>query len=48
VILTPHVSGYNPRYFTMVIDLFRENLGRWVRGERLRNVVNKRLGYAEA
>lgn len=48
VILTPHVSGYTPTYFARVLELFRDNLGRWLRGETLRNVVNKRLGYVEA
>jgi phosphoglycerate dehydrogenase-like enzyme len=48
VILTPHVSGYTPSYFARVLDLFRDNLGRFARGEPLRNVVNKRLGYVEA
>ena len=47
VILTPHVSGYTPTYFAKVIELFRENLGRWVRGEPLKNVINKQLGYVE-
>jgi phosphoglycerate dehydrogenase-like enzyme len=45
VIVTPHVSGYTARYFERTLELFRENLRRFVAGERLRNVVDKRLGY---
>jgi phosphoglycerate dehydrogenase-like enzyme len=44
-IVTPHISGYTPRYFERTLELFRENLRRFVSGERLRNVVDKRLGY---
>ncbi|HZR83669.1 MAG TPA: D-2-hydroxyacid dehydrogenase [Candidatus Binatia bacterium] len=44
-IVTPHVSGYTATYFQKVLDLFRDNLRRFVRGEPLRNVVDKRLGY---
>lgn len=44
-IVTPHVSGYTPKYFEHTLALFRDNLRRFVAGERLRNVVDKRLGY---
>lgn len=47
VILTPHVSGYTPTYFERTLALFADNLDRFLRGETLRNVVNKRLGYVE-
>jgi len=45
VIVTPHVSGYTQRYFERTVELFRDNLRRFVAGERLRNVVDKKLGY---
>lgn len=45
VIVTPHVSGYTPRYFERTLDLFRENLRSFVAGRPLRNVVDKQLGY---
>jgi phosphoglycerate dehydrogenase-like enzyme len=45
VIVTPHISGYTPRYFERTLELFRDNLRRFARGEPLRNVVDKRLGY---
>lgn len=47
VILTPHVSGYTATYFERTLTLFADNLDRFLRGETLRNVVNKRLGYVE-
>jgi phosphoglycerate dehydrogenase-like enzyme len=46
VILTPHVSGYRPGYLEAVLALFADNLGRFVASAPLRNVVDKRLGYA--
>ena len=48
VIVTPHVSGYTPGYFAKTIELFRDNLDRFLRGAPLRNVVDKRLGYVES
>ena len=41
VIVTPHVSGFGPRYWSRGIDLFGENLKRWIQGEPLQNVVDK-------
>jgi phosphoglycerate dehydrogenase-like enzyme len=46
LVLTPHVSGYTPRYFEKVLALFEDNLDRFLAGRPLRNVVDKRLGYA--
>jgi len=46
LVLTPHVSGYTPRYFDKVLALFEDNLERFLAGRPLRNVVDKRLGYA--
>jgi phosphoglycerate dehydrogenase-like enzyme len=45
VIVTPHVSGFGPRYWSRGIDLFGENLKRWIQGEPLQNVVDKSAGY---
>ena len=47
VIITPHVSGYTPGYFSKMLALFADNLERFAGGAALRNVVNKRLGYVE-
>ena len=45
VIVTAHTSGLTPRSFERYQSLLLDNLGRWVRGEPLRNVVDKALGY---
>ena len=43
VYITPHISGANRP--DEVIDPFLENLGRYLRGEQLRNQVDLELGY---
>ena len=45
VIITPHYSGAQPDYFLHLGELFVENLRRYVRGEPLRNIVDKHAGY---
>ena len=45
VILTAHYSGHTPRYEERCRALFLDNLRKYVAGQPLRNVVNKRLGY---
>ncbi len=45
LLLTPHISGYTAQYFQKVIELFEDNLARYVSGRPLRNVVDKQLGY---
>ncbi len=45
LVLTPHISGYTPRYFELAMELFEDNLQRILAGKPLRNVVDKRLGY---
>jgi phosphoglycerate dehydrogenase-like enzyme len=46
VIVFPHMSGDYAGWRESAVELFLENLLRFVRGEPLRNVVDKRLGYA--
>ncbi len=41
VIITPHVAGFSPRLAERHLAVLLENIGRFVRGEPLRNVVNK-------
>ena len=41
VILTPHVAGYSPRIAERHLGVLLDNIGRFVRGEALRNTVNK-------
>ncbi|MBI2912308.1 MAG: D-2-hydroxyacid dehydrogenase [Chloroflexi bacterium] len=45
VIVTAHVSGGTPRYMQLAVDLFCDNLRRYLAGEPLRNVVDIRRGY---
>lgn len=45
VLITPHYSGAQPGYLQHVGEIFLDNLGRYLRGEPLRNVVDKHAGY---
>jgi phosphoglycerate dehydrogenase-like enzyme len=45
VLLTPHVSATTPHFWRREVDLIVENIARYHRGDALRNVVDKRLGY---
>ena len=45
VLLTPHVSGGTPRYMERAIELFCDNLRRYLSGQPLRNVVDPQRGY---
>jgi phosphoglycerate dehydrogenase-like enzyme len=45
VIITPHSAGQSPGGYRRSYVLFRENLGRFARGEMLLNIVDKKAGY---
>ncbi|HEV3023122.1 MAG TPA: D-2-hydroxyacid dehydrogenase [Pirellulales bacterium] len=45
VIITPHVGGQSARRIDDMTDFFCENLRRWLAGQPLRNLVDKRLGF---
>lgn len=45
VIISPHHSGSSPRSQERVVDLFMENLERFVNGAELRNIVDFETGY---
>jgi len=45
VIITPHNSWSSPHLQERQIELFLENLRRYVAGEPLLNIVDKRMGY---
>lgn len=45
VIILPHTTGFSPKVRRKEIDLFADNLGRYVRDEPLRNVVDQSAGY---
>ena len=44
-VLTPHSSGSSRQTTELAWSIFAENAGRFVRGETLNNVVDKRKGY---
>lgn len=45
VIITPHVGAQSARRIDDATNFFCENLRRYLRGEPLRNVVDKQLGF---
>jgi phosphoglycerate dehydrogenase-like enzyme len=45
VIVTPHVAAASPRYFEQVMQVFSDNLGRFLAGEPLRHGVDRDRGY---
>ena len=45
VIMTPHVSDYSNRYRDNQFLLYRENLRRYIAGDRMLNVVDLNRGY---
>jgi phosphoglycerate dehydrogenase-like enzyme len=45
VLLSAHNAGFHPDYDTLALDIVLDNLGRYVRGEALKNVIDKNAGY---
>ncbi|HEY3413416.1 MAG TPA: D-2-hydroxyacid dehydrogenase [Armatimonadota bacterium] len=45
VIVAPHSGGASPNSLARTLDLFQDNLRRYLAGEPLRNVVDKQAGY---
>jgi phosphoglycerate dehydrogenase-like enzyme len=45
VIVTPHVAGFSPRIAGRHLGVVLENIGRFVRGEALLNVVDERRWF---
>jgi phosphoglycerate dehydrogenase-like enzyme len=45
VILTSHYAGRHAEYSRMALNVALENLGRYIRGEPLKNLVDKSQGY---
>lgn len=45
VLLTPHYSGLRSHYWEHAVALFKPNLAKFLRGELLDKVVDKRSGY---
>ncbi|MBN1856991.1 MAG: D-2-hydroxyacid dehydrogenase [Dehalococcoidia bacterium] len=42
---SPHVAGWIEEYPSMVLEVLQDNIGRYLNGRRLKNVVNKQRGY---
>jgi D-3-phosphoglycerate dehydrogenase len=47
LVITPHVAGQSGRRIDAMTEFFCDNLRRYLRGEALRNLVDKRLGFPE-
>ena len=45
VILTPHTSGFRQGHWDDVVQLFGDNIERWLRGEPLKFRIEPELGY---
>lgn len=45
LLITPHTSAYTRAFWEREAELIEENLRRYVAGDPLRNVVDKRAGY---
>ncbi len=45
VLMTPHISATTRRFWDRQTALIVENIGRFARGQPLRNLVDKRAGY---
>lgn len=45
VLITPHMAGHIEHHFDNVVELFAENLRRYLAGEPLFNIVERSLGY---
>jgi len=44
-LISPHVAGFTPRYDERAAAVFGENLGRYLSGKPLLNLVDKTRGY---
>jgi phosphoglycerate dehydrogenase-like enzyme len=45
LLITPHSSAYTPHFWERELDLILDNIGRYLAGEPMRNMVDKRAGY---
>ncbi|KEI43897.1 D-2-hydroxyacid dehydrogenase [Saccharopolyspora rectivirgula] len=45
VLISPHMAGDTTDWTDALVDLFLTNLRAYTQGSKLRNVVNKKLGY---
>lgn len=47
VLLSPHMAGDTTGYYTRIVDIFADNLGRFLRSEPLRNLVQPKTERVE-
>ena len=45
LVITPHITCDDPRYIDQLFDRWFENFERFLAGRRLKNLVDRRLGY---
>lgn len=47
LMITPHISGYYhlPQTFERIVDIACDNLARYLRGDKLKNIVDFETGY---
>jgi len=45
VIITPHVAAFSPAYLDRAVNLFADNLTRFVHGREMVNIIDKSKGY---
>ena len=45
VLVTPHTSGVTPRFWERETDLILRNIGHYLSGRPLENLVDKEMGY---
>jgi phosphoglycerate dehydrogenase-like enzyme len=45
LVVMPHVSCDDPRYIDRLLDFWFENFGRFLAGKRLKNLIDRQLGY---
>jgi len=45
VIITPHIAGMSPNYAERLVEIFCENLKRYLENRPLINLVDKKAGY---
>jgi len=45
VVITPHIAGVSKRNMDTLVDLFVANLGRYLKGQELYNLIDPDQGY---
>jgi phosphoglycerate dehydrogenase-like enzyme len=45
VVITPHIAGISKRNMDTLVDLFVTNLGRYLKGQKLYNLIDPEQGY---